>query len=113
MAKYLSSLNTFENDTIRDNLKLFFISLKKLQIISDKNITTECVVISNIICCFIDFIGIQAPDIIFENEELEVNIFYYFQFYILLTIKWLDNYSFNINEIPPSLEIKYFNLIIF
>lgn len=47
-------------------------NLKKFKFFSEENLNSECVSISYLICCFIDFIGIQAPDLGLDNEELEV-----------------------------------------
>ena len=70
----MSNIEVLEDSEIKRNLKSFFNSLKKFKFFSEENINSECVSIACLICCFIDFIGIQAPELGLEEEELAVKI---------------------------------------
>ena len=65
-------MEVLEDKRIKKNIKTFFNSLKKFKFYSEENINTECVSISILICSFIDFMGLQAPELGLEEEELEV-----------------------------------------
>jgi len=68
----LSNIEALEDGKIKENIKSFFILMKKYMFYSEENINSECVSIAYLICCFIDFIGIQAPELGLEEDELEV-----------------------------------------
>lgn len=68
----MSSIEFIEDINKKNNLKVFFSSVKKFKYFNEENLNSECVAIAFMICCFIDFIGIQAPELGLELDDLEV-----------------------------------------
>lgn len=80
MSLFLASLKAMQSNEERQIVLENLVNLSKIfkKIAKESDVLNEYQVVSNLICAFVDYMKLVAPELKFENSTLSVNKLFYF-----------------------------------
>ncbi len=72
MANYLCSLKVFPNDNEKDSVRFHLSIIPKVDLMKNEETEKDYNLVSNIICCFVDYMKLLAPEVDLEENILKV-----------------------------------------
>jgi hypothetical protein len=72
---HLSGLKMFLNSDEQEKVKNLLNIVPDLKVMQNEQVERDYQLISNLICCFVDFMKILAPQIELEEPKIKVTVF--------------------------------------